>query len=120
MSKREVINRSRRKLLRGTATGLASVSVAGILPLSRAFADHHEMQKLDENATAAVALGYKHDATQVDTNKFPARAGSNGAQQFCYNCNLYLADEKAEWGGCRIFPGKLVNGKGWCAAWVRR
>ena len=51
MSRHDNVNRSRRKLLQGTATGLVTTSIAGVLPGSRAFAAHHEMAKLDENAT---------------------------------------------------------------------
>jgi hypothetical protein len=28
-------------------------------------------------------------------------------------------DAKAEWRPCNIFPGKLVNNNGWCAAWAK-
>jgi len=73
--------------------------------------------KLEEDDPTAIALGYKHDATAVDTTKFPKRAGDEGAKQFCDNCSLYV-DEGDGWGQCSIFPGKLVAGKGWCNAWV--
>ena len=44
---------------------------------------------LDENDPQAAALGYKHDASQVDTDQFPVRATDSGAKQYCHNCQLY-------------------------------
>ncbi len=116
--KNKSINISRRQVLKSAVSGIAVASVSTIIPVLNANAAHHEMEKLDENNPAAMGLGYKHDATKVDTSKYPNRAGEAGATQFCRNCNLYLEDEKAAWGGCRIFPGKLVNANGWCTAWV--
>lgn len=43
---------------------------------------------LGESHPVATALGYRHDATKVDTAKFPKRAGAEGEKQFCYNCSL--------------------------------
>ena len=36
------------------------------------------------------------------------------AGQACKNCALYSDTDDAQWGGCSIFPGKLVNADGWC------
>ena len=38
---------------------------------------------LAEDHPIAVALGYKADASQVDVQKYPKRAGAEGAKQFC-------------------------------------
>lgn len=73
--------------------------------------------KVPEDDATAVALGYKHDATAIDTAKWPKRAGEEGAKQFCNNCALYQ-DQGDGWGSCSIFGGRLVNGNGWCNAWV--
>jgi hypothetical protein len=113
------INISRRQVLKGAVSGMAVVSASTMLPLLNANAAHHQMAKLDENDPAAKALGYKHDVAQVDVSAYPKRAGEAGATQFCDNCNLYTGDVEAGWGGCRIFPNKLVKAKGWCNAWVR-
>jgi hypothetical protein len=107
----------RRTVLKGALSGIAVVAVAGALPVRQAAAAHHEKVKLDETDPKATALGYKHDATQVDTGKFPKRSGDAGAKQFCSNCNLY-AEVEGGWGKCSIFPGQHVSGKGWCNAWV--
>ena len=74
--------------------------------------------KVPEDDPTAVALGYKNDATTVDTAKWSKRAGDAGAKQFCNNCALY-GDQGDGWGTCSIFGGRLVNGEGWCNAWVQ-
>ena len=104
---------ARRELLRGTLTATAALPLAGIPLVLRA--DNH---RVSEDDPSAKALGYKHDATAVDTAKYPRRAGPEGAKQFCDNCKLYSAGSEEGWGGCSIFPGKEVNAKGWCNAWV--
>lgn len=109
---------SRRQFL-GTAlaaAALAPVAGRGLVP----FAHAGSLAKVSEDDPTAVALGYVHDASKVDTAKFPKRAGAAGATQFCDNCSLYQAGEGEEWGKCSIFPGKLVKGAGWCNAWVAK
>jgi hypothetical protein len=90
-----------------------------------------EFVYLDENDPDAQALAYTHDAANVDADAHPRFAPG----QVCANCSLYQtrlggevqaetgADPVAEvpgWGGCTIFPGRLVNAAGWCSAWVPR
>ncbi len=75
--------------------------------------------KVTEDDPTATALGYKHDATTVDTSAWPKRAGEEGAKQFCNNCALYM-DQGDGWGACSIFQGRLVNGNGWCNAWIQK
>ena len=65
----------------------------------------------------AIALGYKPIAAEVDTSKFPKRAGTEGAKQFCSNCALYKELDSGT-GTCTAIPNKLVAGPGWCNAWV--
>jgi hypothetical protein len=72
--------------------------------------------KLDEKDPQAVALGYVHDATKTDKQKYPKYA----AGQACSNCALYQAKATDPWGGCPLFAGKQVAGKGWCSAWVKK
>jgi hypothetical protein len=78
---------------------------------------------VDPAGTQAAALGYIHDATKVDTAKYPKRAGAEGAKQFCDNCLFYqqggLKAEglEGEAGKCVIFPAGLVAAKGWCNSW---
>jgi hypothetical protein len=77
-------------------------------------------EKVDEGEPAAVGLGYRHDATQVDTAAFPKRAGAQGARQFCQNCALFEGEASDGWAPCSMFQGQLVAGTGWCNAWVSR
>ena len=76
-------------------------------------------EKVSEDDPTAVALGYVHDASQVDTAKWTKRVGSDGAKQFCNNCALYV-DQGDGWGGCSIFQNRLVAGAGWCNAWIAK
>jgi len=73
-----------------------------------------DMPRLEESDPQARSLGYVHDATAVDTARYPQYA----AGQECANCALYLGQEGDEWGGCSIFPGKLVNARGWCSVYA--
>ena len=109
---------SRRQFLGTALAAAAPAPVAGRSLITSAHAG--EMAKVTEDDPTAKALGYVHDATAVDTAKFPKRAGDAGAKQFCDNCSLFQAAEGEEWGKCSIFPGKLVKGAGWCNAWVAK
>lgn len=104
---------ARRDFLR-TTIAVGSAIPLGAIPIVLK-ADNH---RLSEDDATAKAMGYKHDATDVDVTKFPRRAGESGSKQFCDNCQLYKAGSEDNWGGCAIFPGKQVNAKGWCNAWV--
>lgn len=77
-----------------------------------------EMPKLDESDTMAQALGYKHDASDIDPQQFPSRANADSANEFCKNCVHYQLPPDTEWAPCTIFPGKLVHAEGWCSAWA--
>ena len=65
-------------------------------------------------------MGYKIDASAVDTAKFPKRAGEEGAKQFCNNCALYAGTAEDDVAPCSIFQNRLVKGAGWCNAWVAK
>jgi acetoin utilization deacetylase AcuC-like enzyme len=69
-----------------------------------------------EKDPQAVALGYAADATKVDAKKYPKYA----AGQVCTNCALYQGKPADTWGGCPLFAGKQVAGKGWCTAWAKK
>jgi hypothetical protein len=68
----------------------------------------------------AQAMGYRLDASTVDTAKFPKRAGDEGAKQFCNNCALYAGTAEDELAPCSIFQNRPVRGAGWCNAWVAK
>ncbi len=104
---------TRRDFLKAAAVGAAVIPV-GTAVLRSAPAAAQELPRLTLEDPAAVALGYVHDAANVDTGKFPRYE----AGQACSNCNLISGDDGASWRPCAIFPGKLVANEGWCSAWV--
>ncbi len=112
--------KSRRTFLKNT-TGLAAIPLLNLLGSQSAWAAGEV--KIAEDDPLAIAFGYKHDAEDVDIEKFPKRAAPAnemflaGEDQFCDNCGQY-AETEAGWGTCTIFPGKLVAAKGWCNVWV--
>ena len=71
---------------------------------------------LSEAEPIAVGLGYKTDASKVDVKKYPAFVRG----QQCANCQLYAGKPTDKVAPCSIFAGKVVNGKGWWAAWVKK
>ena len=125
------INSSRRNFVKLSISGLATVPVCAWL-VSSAHAvqtDQPGFAPIDENDPHARALGYKHDASQVDTKRFPVRATRVGAQQYCKNCQLYTGVEGKEWGPCGIFSYRndpktgnpfAVSANGWCVSWGPR
>ena len=85
-------------------------------PASEPAADAQEMPRLSEDDPAARALGYRHDAADVDTEAFPRYNPGNT----CGNCSLFMATDGSSWAGCPIFRGRLVSAEGWCTSWVAR
>jgi hypothetical protein len=77
-------------------------------------------EEVTEDEPLAQAMGYKSDASKVDTAKFPKRAGDAGANQFCNNCALYAGTADDETAPCSIFQNRPVRGAGWCNAWVAK
>jgi hypothetical protein len=73
------------------------------------------VRRVDEQDPAALGLGYRHDAANVDRKKFVRYQEG----QTCSNCRLYQGKDGAEWGACPIFAGKLVAATGWCNAYVK-
>jgi hypothetical protein len=64
----------------------------------------------------AKTLGYFADAPKTDKVKYPKYA----AGQMCTNCALYQGKATDKAGGCPLFAGKQVAGKGWCSAWAKK
>jgi High potential iron-sulfur protein len=77
---------------------------------------HAQANMVSEADPQAKSLGYVADATKTDKAKFPKYA----AGQVCSNCVLYQGKSADAAGGCGIFPGKKVAGKGWCSAYAKR
>jgi len=102
-------NRSRRRFIELVVLGAVAA------PLARK-AHAADLPHQDEADATAAALGYHHDTAAVDAAKFP----NHKPDQTCAGCNLALAPQADGWQPCQIFPGKSVNPKGWCAAWVKK
>ena len=71
--------------------------------------------KVTEADPTATALGYKADASKVDTAKFKQFVKGST----CANCNFYTAKGAVE-GTCTALGNRLVAAKGWCVAWVKK
>jgi len=111
-------NLSRRKFLGFGLTALVAAPVAASLLTARSAAAQDALPKVDETDPVAQALGFKIDATTVDTAKFPKRAGEEGAKQLCSNCALFQGKPGDAFASCTMFPGKSVAKGGWCNAWA--
>lgn len=75
-----------------------------------------QQKRVEESEAQAQALGYRHDATQVDKEKFK----NYQPGQLCSNCNFFKGKAGDAWGPCDIFAGREVSAKGWCSAWVKK
>lgn len=72
------------------------------------------MPKLSVADPQAKSLSYVEDTTAIDSAKQPRfQAG-----QKCSNCALFQKKDDPNWGGCSIFPGKLVKASGWCSVYA--
>jgi hypothetical protein len=106
---------NRRNFLKlGVQAGGGALALTAI-PIQLVAAD-----EVTEDEPLAQAMGYKKDASTVDTAKFPKRAGDAGSSQFCNNCALYAGAASDETAPCSIFQNRLVRGGGWCNAWVAK
>lgn len=94
----------RRRVLRSGLVAAAGVVAVKLATTSRVA----HAEALDPADPQAAALGYVTDTTTVDAAKFP----NHTAQQMCSACALYAE------GNCSIFPGKVVQPTGWCAAFA--
>jgi hypothetical protein len=99
------------KIARRQFIQLSAVAAAGCLVRPGNEAHAQDMPKIEESDPIAQSLKYVHDATTVD----PAQRANPAAEQDCANCALIQGADGDEWRPCQIFPGKLVNAKGWCS-----
>jgi hypothetical protein len=109
--KQNRINIGRRGFLKAGSLAVVSAAIAGSVGNAAA-----QSARVDEKDAQASSLGYKHDATKVDKVKF----AKYQAGQTCATCTLYQGKPTDAWGGCAIFPGKQVAGKGWCSAFAKK
>ena len=99
------------KIARRQFMQLSAVAAAGLVAIPSRDADAQDMPKIEESDPVAQSLKYVHDASSVD----PASRANPAAEQDCNNCALVQGADGDEWRPCQIFPGKLVNAKGWPA-----
>ena len=104
----QVIDQSRRRLLKNTALGMLLIPVAGA-SLRAAYAADAPLVTADD--PAAKALKYVADASGAAD----AKPGSK-----CSNCRLYQGAANSTQGGCLLFPSKSVKAAGWCASWTAK
>ncbi len=113
-------NSSRRSFLMQAALAVPAAVAAQSLFASKSNAAE---EMVSEKDPAAAALGFRLDATKVDTKKWPKRAGAEGAKQFCWTCALYQAKDsknpKADAiAPCLVLGGKKVKQTSWCNSWA--
>lgn len=112
----EPTNKNRRDAVKLLLGGLATVPLVNLVGMTAAQAT--ELPHVDEAADpTAIALKYKHDATQADRAS-ANRPGLPPEQQDCANCQFVQGT--GDWVGCTLFPGKAVNAKGWCMSWTAK
>ncbi len=102
----------RRLVLQRSTLGLAAVAAAAY-PWTHSQATE-QLPKLSEGDPTAKQLKYVHNAATV-----PADVRSN-TSDYCYNCRYFKGDQSTAWAKCDLFPGKLVNSKGWCSVWAKK
>ncbi len=110
-NKRIPLNADRRKFLLNSGVSAMVAMTGGATATLAASA----ATKVDEASSQAVALGYRHDAAEVDGEKYPKRKSTD----ICGNCALFQSKTDAEWGACPLFGADEVNRGGWCSAWAK-
>ncbi|MDH3761226.1 MAG: high-potential iron-sulfur protein [Gammaproteobacteria bacterium] len=96
------MNKTRRTFLYALGTGVIAIPLSTLT--REGIASAADAPKLDLEDPTAKALEYVHE--------------SPDATKLCVGCQLYTGAAGDEWGPCAIFPGKLVNARGWCKSWV--
>ena len=105
---KQVIDASRRRLLKTVTFSAAVIPVAG-LPLRAASAA--DLPLVTDDDPTAKALKYVSDASKATG----AKPGSK-----CANCSNYQGAAGSAQGGCVLFPGKAVKATGWCSSWTAK
>ena len=102
------------KINRRTFTLQAMLGGAGLVAMD---VTHAEASLLLESNPQASALGYKADASKIESAHFPKYA----AGQKCAACQMFRARQPdTAPGSCAIFPGKLVSAEGWCNSFIKQ
>ena len=124
---------NRRDLIKKSLAGTAFLASAGFVACSKkeeAVTANTETETapveepaaqeyIAEDNQMAQSLGYKENASSVDSSVRVDKGDTKGSEQYCTNCQFYVEKEGVEGGGgCQLFPGKLVKAKGWCKSWA--
>jgi High potential iron-sulfur protein len=105
---RQVIDESRRRLLKRVTLGVALIPIAGLRLRTAVAAD---LPLVTADDATAKALKYVSDASRAPD----AKPGSK-----CANCSLYQGAAGSAQAGCLLFPGKAVKATGWCTSWTAK
>jgi hypothetical protein len=122
---------NRRKLIQIAALGSAAfviqactkksepeANVSGELGAGQPAAGEKPLELVPETDATVVALGYKHDAAQVDASLKTEKNGTAGNLQNCANCAFYAPLAGVEGGGkCQLIMSGYVKSQGWCKSW---
>ena len=100
---------ARRVVIIRAAAGACAVLAAPLLAQT-------SPSRVDEADDTARTLGYRHDTTQVDAQRFPKHA----ATQRCANCGFFQGSASDAWAGCAFFGRKQIAAAGWCSAWAAK
>lgn len=106
-------DKHRRQFIAGIVAGAVVLPASRVLLGQKALAQG-ELPQLELTDPMAQALHYTHDANTAGDN--PAWAEG----EVCSNCLQIQGNEGETWRPCAIFPGKRINAKGWCSAWIAK
>ena len=104
------VNYDRRTLLKDTLLLLGAAMTMATLPVASA-----PLTELKETDPEGQAIDYHSNIRKIDKSRYPTYA----AGQTCNNCAL-VGFSSAMLKPCKLTPGKLVNGRGWCTKWVQK
>jgi hypothetical protein len=102
------------KIARRKFMKLSAAAAAGCMIQPGREAIAQDLPHLTADDPMATAMKYTHDASSVD----PSTRANPEPDQICANCALLQGVDGDEWRPCQIFPGKVVNAKGWCSVWA--
>jgi hypothetical protein len=113
------ICKSRRDAVKVMLGAAAAIPMINLVGFGTARAEAPATAVTADDPTA-VALKYNADAAASE-RATAARPGAPADQQHCLNCQFRqpeAAGATADYSGCQLFPGKLINNNGWCASWT--
>jgi len=103
---------------RTVVNNLGFAAIVAVLPDAQApFAGQArsaEPPHLDVKDSAAMAVGYLENASDIDPKKYPAYVKGTS----CENCLLLQGTSGPHYRPCTLFPGKVVSVRGWCSGWT--